>query len=243
MWSKKDIAVGIIVLLILLVVIFVILPKGTEKTGYELIDYEAIVKTQSPYMKDVLLDHVSQLKACVAISNNNITMCELMNSTENINDCKAHYNNYVIYNNFIEGRCSAVPQEYRSICENILSGNCDIIDNVTFRKVCVAFSNEDITLCEEDEICERSITLYLALKNKNSNECDKIEKFYNKELCKGLLLNDCQERIDLIARDWSYLSIAKQFDDLSLCNKITNNEIKTLCLNKDLTSYEAMTSL
>ena len=213
-----------------------VIPGPGENQTYTEEQIELIVSNNYPHMREILLNSSDALTVCLASTENNITICNILGKNDDIKQCKQNYNLILSYQNkcgellIIED--SLIDSE-SLFCEKLNSLSCDGLTGNT-ELFCRYLLGEDMDLCLNAggnyQGCTDYLNLYNSLKETDATYCNKMTYSYNKILCNSLLAGSCSESIDRVAKDWVYLQLSGETSDLSICNEIIYDFIKGPCM-------------
>lgn len=224
--NKKNIIIGVFILIILILIIFLFFPKQLSiDPGIDI-----VVNNSYLEMKDSILSENSILAGCVAATNNNISICEKLTTEEKITSCKNDYRFYSILTSYLDNKCDSLQQNDRFVCEALNSQTCDTLSGIE-KSMCQLVLTKNLDMCPQEinvSTCQTIISEFWAMKNNDINECNKIQRLYAKEQCKAFVLRDCSV-INEIAKDLSYYELASTTKNNAICSRIKFDVIRNQC--------------
>jgi hypothetical protein len=245
--SKRSPLVIISVVLVILIVVVTVYylypvpseppPNNTSGTVYTDEQIEIIVNSGVQHMRETILSDIQTLAMCVAVTEKDVSYCDLVENKEHVKECKQNYNQLLSYQNNCDG---LVPIENPSLdfdkpfCEKLNSLSCTGLGG-EMEKVCRYLVESNINLCLEfpganNEGCSDYLNLYKAVKGRDANYCNQMTLVYNRLLCDSLLTGNCSATVDKLAKDWVYYQFAENNDEGRVCNKMAYDFLKNPCL-------------
>lgn len=215
------------------------IPSDYIPPGYiDILDMEKVIESSSKEIRNIIFDNLEAMTSCMAFTTRNISFCDLLTEEGDVRSCRWNYNFFLSY----FGRCEELldvenpPLDFKSYCQALASNSCDGLSGDS-GLTCSYILENDMSACEilspNPEYCETGdeIRLFNALKNNDINECQKMSYFYKGVLCESLLNEKCDDKVDEISRDFAYFQVARQLNNLSLCNEMIYDYFKTPCKN------------
>ena len=216
---KKNIIIGVISILVLLVLGWLLLPSPPED-----------------FLKLEVCEESAEIDPhCIAMVRNDPKYCDGKPDQESIDLC--YYGSYMLF---------AV------LNDDILE--CEKIEDENRKNICIAITNEDISLCEKSaidaDLCKQFIKgekptkeseilgidsyyLITALKNKDILFCEKLINRNDADMCKAILTGDekyCKDMIHCYDQIYSEIAINKK--NQSICNNIQVKYKKEECIEQ-----------
>jgi hypothetical protein len=228
-----------------------------EKKGilpfYPLAKSDLLIESEAKSLKNTIKkDHFfSELIAYKAVRENDLLIC---NNAGNSLNCKMLAENLFSVRRMVEGNCELINERnYRDVCFKYKEKNCSALSDWK-KDVCEGFLQENIDLLEgastfpsyKREVSERGETSksdrlevmasFLGFKYYNSKmACEKFGSrlpLKKKFICEVLFsTNDVDEILDKIAYDIALFTLAKQYRNTKVCEKIKDRDIKNGCLD------------
>ncbi|MEK6646223.1 MAG: hypothetical protein AABY84_06090 [Candidatus Firestonebacteria bacterium] len=193
--------------------------------------------------------YLSEFVAYKAVRENDLSIC----TQGGDQDCKEVAKECVRIRTFAEGSCDKLKDEkWRNICVQLKENNCSVFSDWK-KDMCEGFLKEDITLIEKAyislygkkekvniDIARRLMAIFMGYKYYNSQTaCEKFDSqipLPGKLLCNVIFgTQDVDEILDRIARDVAVFTLAKQYGNSELCDRIKDSGIKKRCLDKAIT--------
>lgn len=260
--KQKVFAISFLIILILLIaaVSMIIINKKIKVVEIP-VPFEKVVATDAENLRFHLLNDdirwVATAVSCEAVVADDTGKCNIINNTISRQWCVDDFEDYneIIFDNinsYLKVGCEKFREkpEIRGVydeevCKKVKQGSCDNLDGKKLA-VCKAFI-EDPSACLEfaiSEKCEKYFIRLQAIYFSNAELCEnKNVGIAEIEVCKHIVLGNCTGLLDSLIYDLSIIDYTKRQQDLSTCEKVSNEELRNLCFKKELTYMDIYNQL
>jgi len=262
LWHPKIYATILIIIIIAATVILFIKMPSSEKTAEEeykekkeFIITEEFIEKSAQTATDSFVEGGTSWSEVALASDSIVSGKNMCNTTPNIvlesgeKICEKKYNNFLAVENTANGTCLGLEAFLgwedpidNEFCRNVNSDNCIFYGEGTkLDMLCTLTKNQDLTICEQvttfNELgykkCREFIRLYSARKQNNTEICEGIHEIAGREACRRMVLGQENMFVDMI-HAMSTASIAKNNNNLKICESIMVKSIKEMCLDKNM---------